>query len=246
MKATRGFGVGTGLAAGVYLGYVGATWSRYGNAPDPSAEEGDALLDRFMPRYEVADRHHVRIAAPAGMALETARSMDMFAAPLVSGIFRTRQLILGATGDVRPQSRGLLQEMQSLGWAVLADVPRREIVVGTATRPWEPDVTFRPISADEFTAFSEPGYVKIAWTLRADPIDGETASIFRTETRVTSTDPFARAKFRRYWSFLSPGIIIIRRLLLAHLKDAAERQFAETRAPQAKTPPTAVATKVAG
>ena len=246
MKATRGLAVGAGLAAGAYLGYVGATWSRHGRTPGSPQEEGDALLDRFMPTYEVATRHHVQVAAPAGLALETARGMDLFGTPLLRAIFSTRELLLGATGGSRPQRGGLLAEVQSLGWLILADVPRREVVVGTVTRPWEPDATCRRLSADEFTPFCEPGYVKIAWTLRADPIDGETASIFRTETRAASTDAIAHAKFQPYWSLLSPGVDVVRRLLLARVKDAAERQFAKTRLPRATAPAANVATKVAG
>ena len=49
------------------------------------------------------------------------------------------------------------------------------------------------------------------------------ASIFRTETRAVATDAAARAKFRRYWSFLSPGIILIRWAALRPLRAEAER-----------------------
>jgi len=66
--------------------------------------------------------------------------------------------------------------------------------------------------------------VKIVWTLRADAI-GANASIFRTETRAVATDPAARAKFRRYWSFLSPGIILIRWASLGPVKREAERRY---------------------
>ena len=53
---------------------------------------------------------------------------------------------------------------------------------------------------------------------------GAAESIFRTETRVMTTDPAARAKFRRYWSFPSPGIILIRWVSLRPLKAEAERR----------------------
>ena len=39
-----------------------------------------------------------------------------------------------------------------------------------------------------------------------------------------TTNPAARAKFRRYWSFLSPGIILIRWISLGPLKAEAERR----------------------
>ncbi len=95
--------------------------------------------------------------------------------------------------------------------------------MGAVTRPWEPDVVFQALPPDEFATFSEPGFVKIVWTLRADPLDSET-SIFRTETRALATDARARARFRRYWAFVSPGIALIRRLSLRPLKREAERR----------------------
>jgi len=45
-----------------------------------------------------------------------------------------------------------------------------------------------------------------------------------TETRAVATDAIARAKFRRYWAFLSPGIIVIRWAVLEPLKREAERR----------------------
>ena len=110
-----------------------------------------------------------------------------------------------------------------MGWGVLAEVPGREIVVGAVTKPWEPNVVFRALPPEQFASFNEPGFVKIAWTLRADPVDAG-SSVFRTETRTMTTDRVARAKFRRYWSFVSPGVVLIRRLSLLPLKREAERR----------------------
>ncbi len=214
---------GLGLAAATYAGYVGLAWYRYGDAARPRPEEEDALLDRFMPEYEVAERQHIHVGAPAEVTLASAREMDLQGSSVVRSIIKAREKILGATPDDRQRPRGLLAETQSLGWGVLADVPGREVVVGAVTRPWEANVTFRALPPDQFAAFSEPGYVKIAWTLRAEPI-GPTESLFRTETRAIATDHTARTKFRRYWSFLSPGIIVIRWAMLGPLKRDAERR----------------------
>jgi hypothetical protein len=210
-------------AAGAYATYAGVTWYRYGHVQRPADGEQDHLLDRFMPSYEVVERHHTQVGAPAAVTLDVAGTMELFQLPLVRAIFRGRELILGARPGDRPRRRGLLDEVQSLGWVVLAEVPGREIVVGSVTKPWEPNVTFRSLAPDEFAAFAEPGYVKIAWTLRADPIS-DRESIFRTETRVLATSPSARARFRRYWAFLSPGIVLIRWMSLAPLKAEAERR----------------------
>jgi hypothetical protein len=95
--------------------------------------------------------------------------------------------------------------------------------MGAVTKPWEANVRFHSLPPDQFLAFGEPGYVKIVWTIRADPI-GETDSIFRTETRAIATDRTSRARFRRYWAFLSPGIIVIRWAVLGLVKNEAERR----------------------
>ena len=78
--------------------------------------------------------------------------------------------------------------MQALGWRMLHEEPGREIVMGAVTQPWHANVVFQGLSPEQFKAFQEPGYVKIAWTLRVEPI-GASESIFRTETRVVTTDP---------------------------------------------------------
>ena len=218
---------GLGLAAGAYGAYAAMTWYRYGRVAEPDRDQRDELLDRFMPAYEVVERHRIRVAAPAAVTLAAARDQDLFQLPLVRAIFKTRDIVLGATPDDRSRPRGLVAATLALGWGVLAEVTDRELVVGAVTRPWEPNVTFRALAPDQFATFREPGFVKIAWTLRADPIGGG-MSMFRTETRAIATDAAARARFRRYWAFASPGIALIRQLSLRPLKRAAE-QRAETR-----------------
>ena len=188
-----------------------------------AAGGSDALLDRFMPVYDVVERHHVRVAAPVAVTLTAAREQALFEHPLVRLIVRAREILMGATGDARPQPRGLLAAMQSIGWGTLAEVRDREIVMGAVTRPWEPNVTFHRLPPDEFATFSEPGFVKIAWTLRADIVD-DSHSIFRTETRAVATDASARARFRRYWRLVRPGITLIRWLSLHPLRRDAENR----------------------
>jgi hypothetical protein len=226
----RWLAAAAGVAVAAYGSYVGVTWVRYGHTPPPARGEEDPLLDRFMPTYDVVDRHQIRVDAPAAVTFDVAQTMDLFEMPVVRAIIKGRELMLGATSDVRPRSRGLLAEVQSLGWVVLAETPGREVVVGAVTKPWQPNVTFRSLAPEAFAEFAEPDYVKIAWTLRADP-SGANVSVFRTETRAIATDAAARQKFRKYWSFLSPGIRLIRRVSLAPLKSEAERRAREDAQP---------------
>jgi len=223
----RWLALGMGLAAASYAAYVGSAWVRYGDAgPTARPEDQDPSLDRFMPAYEVVERHRIRIDAPADITFEAATEMDLQQSPMIRAIFKGREWIMRSHPASQPKPASFIDQMRGIGWGVLADVPGREIVMGAVTRPWMADVVFRPLPPEEFAAFRDPDYVKIAWTLRADPV-GPAESVFRTETRAVATDSVARAKFRRYWSLLSPGIILIRWASLGPVKADAERRARE-------------------
>jgi hypothetical protein len=211
-----------GLATASYAVYAGITWCHYGPPGRPgSALEADTLLDRFMPVYEAAERHHRRVAAPAEVALAAACELDLKQSMIVQSLFKTRAWVLGSKSEGASEARDLLGQVESLGWRVLAEIPGREIVVGAVTRPWMADVVFQGVPPEEFAAFDQPGFVKVAWTLRADPI-GSSEAVIRTETRVTTTDSIARRKFRNYWSLIH-RVVLIRLVLVNMVKREAER-----------------------
>jgi hypothetical protein len=219
------FCIAAAIAATTYGAYVGATWLRYGRRQPPKKGQADPLLDRFMPEYEVVERRSSKVGAPAEVTLAAACDLDFEDSRIVRAIFRGRELLLHTqtTGDALP--RGLLAKTKLLGWGVLAEISGREIVMGAITQPWAANVVFRALAPEEFAAFHDPGYVKIAWTLRADPVTA-TKSIFRTETRALACGPVPRSKFRKYWAYLSPGIILIRVAMLGPLRREAERRAA--------------------
>lgn len=224
----RGLAVAGGVTVAVAAVLAGLTWRRYGRPSPPDEDEYDELLEQFMPTYDIVERHHVAVTAPCTVTLDAARTMDLFGNVVVRTIVAARARLLGAVPEERPDNRELEAAARAMGWGVLADVPGREIVFGAVTRPWEANVVFHALAPDAFTAFADPDYVKIVWTLRADPV-GPGRSIFRTETRAVATDARARARFRRYWTMLSPGIIVIRRAALRPLKREAERRAAVQR-----------------
>lgn len=219
-KPIHAAAAGIGVAAASFATWFAVTWLRYGSVT--KAADDAPLLDRFMPSYDVVERHHIRVAAPPDVTLAAAANIDLRQSRIINAIFRTREWIMRATPDDTIRARAFFAEMLSLGWAVLAEVPGREIVFGAVTQPWKSNVVFRRVSPDAFASFSEPDYVKIVWNLRADP-DGSGGSIARTETRVCTTDAAAAAKFRRYWSFVTPGIILIRQLALRLVKNEAQQ-----------------------
>ncbi|RPI55083.1 MAG: hypothetical protein EHM55_08915 [Acidobacteria bacterium] len=212
-----------GMAAATYAAYVGAAWLRYGHPHRPDADEADDLLDRFMPAYDVAERHHIGVAAPAAITFAASMDMDLEDSPIIRAIFKGREILLGADRDRKVPVRGLVAVTKALGWGVLAERPDREIVMGAVTQPWKANVEFRSLPPDEFAAFDRPGFVKIVWTLRADAVDAN-RSIARTETRVVATDGEARRRFRWYWARFSAGIVLIREVSMRLVKTEAERR----------------------
>ena len=224
---------GLALAAGAYGAHVAAAWLRFGHARRPSSPDDDPLLDVFMPSSHAVESHSVRVAAPADIALKAMAELDWRRPAVIRAVIRARQWMLGGADETRALPSGLLAHMKALGWGPLAEIPGREIVMGAVTQPWTPNVVFHALPPDEFARFFEPGWVKIAWTLRADPV-GPAESIVRTQTRAAATDPVARSKFRWYWARFSPGILVIRHALLGPAKREAERRARLAATPAAR------------
>jgi hypothetical protein len=207
---------------------AGWTWLRFGAVAEARPEESEPLLNAFMPNYDIVERHHVEVGAPAAVTFEAANTAEIKSF-VSQALFVARAIALGGERDRLPRPRGFRELMQSIGWAVLAEVPGREVVFGAVTTPWEPEPVFRPVGGAHFAGFDEPGFVKIVLTLRADPT-GDDTCVFRTETRAMATDPLARARFRRYWAFVVPGVRLIRHGMIASVKTEAERRVREAAA----------------
>lgn len=220
-----------GAAAAGYAAFAGYNWLRYGKARKPLPDETDDILDAFMPAYDVVERHHIHVDAPAEMTLAAAEEQE-FNSPGIRAIFWLRALMMGAKADERELPPGFVKRAEAIGWRVLARVPGREIVLGAITKPWESSPRFESVPAAEFASFCEPDYVKVVLTLRADPV-GTERSIFRSETRAVATDAQSWKKFRRYWACVAPGVDLIRRLMLTPVKKDAEQRAQASHEPLA-------------
>ena len=223
---------GSVLAAAVYASYVGIAWWRYGHRR-PTSRDGsdDVLLENLIAVYDFVERFQLRVAAPAELTFSVACNLNLLRSDLIRAIFKVRELVLDGKPEQNRNEMGLADQAKGWGWSTLAEQPGREIVFGAVTQPWVANPVFHGLSPAEFRNFQEPGFVKIAWTLRTDPI-GPANSIVSTETRVVATDAVARAKFRRYWAFVSPGAILIRLLALRRVRREVERSAAMSLRPE--------------
>lgn len=216
--------IALGMAIAGYAVLVIAGWRSYGRRGVGDGDGADdALLDRFLPWYEVREHHHTEVAAPMAVTFEAACGISLFDSWPIRAIIRAREWAVGADHEQgRPRRRGIVEEAKSMGWGVLLEIPGREIVMGAVTQPWEKHVVFHALPPELFADFCQPGFVKIVWTLRVDPA-GAGKSTYRTETRACATGEWARAKFHRYWAFFSPGIVLIRWIAIGRVKSEAER-----------------------
>jgi hypothetical protein len=173
-----------------------------------------------MPRYDVRAHHATVVPTKPARAYATLRAIDLNRSRVIRCLFALRGLPsrFGQPQgrSAAPSYRTFLESALALGWVLLEEIPDRELVMGAVTQPWKPVVEFLGLPAPDFVAFVEPGFAKIAWSFAVEP--DPKGSLVTLETRVLTTDPVARRRFRRYWLVFSPFIKLIRRLILGLLR----------------------------
>lgn len=159
-----------------------------------------------LPVYHHNERHSIHVAASPERALAAARETSLEDVPVVRALFRLRGLRAAPSGS-------LWDALVSEGFQ-----PFREDTLVLIGKPWSPGGGIRRV--DDFVAFVEPGWAKMAMDLRAVP-DGGGARI-ETETRVYLTDAAARRRFAAYWLVIRPFSGFTRRRWLKAAKRRAE------------------------
>jgi len=159
-----------------------------------------------LPVYHHVERHAIGVAATPERTLAAAREARLDDVPAVRILFRLRGLNAAPRGPIWDS---LLKQ----GFQLLGD--DTVVLIG---KPWSPKGGTRKV--DDFVAFAEPGYAKMAMDLRAVP-DGDGARL-ETETRILLTDAKARRRFRAYWLVIRPFSGLVRRSWLKAAKRRAE------------------------
>ena len=195
------------------------------------AEGNPSVLDRYLPTFEVRERHIRLMPADVDPVRAAITQTDLTSIPVVRALLVLRAL----PGRLRAQLGGgqvpvappfTLADMQRAGWTSFADGPE-EIAFGTITRPWKiGGEAPLEVRREEFAAFSAPGYAKVAFSIRADPY-GPCRTLVMTETRVATTDPRSNRRFAAYWVIVGPLSALIRQLALRGIAMRVEHQQAD-------------------
>lgn len=206
------------VAAGAAL--VAAGWAL--PAPEVRVARAQSRIDEYVPIYQFAEVHATRVAAPPAVVYRALREVT---ASEIRGFgaltWLRRAGRPGPESILRaPAQQPLLDVATRTTFLTLAEVPERELVVGTLVLA--PRGVPRPTTAGAFQALDRPGVAKAAmnFELRSD---GRGGTRLTTTTRVYATDARARRRFARYWRVIYPGSAIIRRQWLAAVRRRAER-----------------------
>jgi hypothetical protein len=183
------------------------------------------LIDDFMPTFDVSERHHTLVLAPAEDAYRAAREMDLARSRVIRGLLSARgipRMIARRPGRRRPRSI-TVDRLLASGFVWLGEDPGHEFVLGLVGTFWRPGGGISRVDPSEFRSFDEPGQAKAVWNFRVIG-DGEDRSFVTTETRVRVPDEGSRRKFVLYWAAIGPFSGVIRRQALALIKADAERE----------------------
>ncbi len=184
------------------------------------------LIDSFMPTFDVTIAEHVIVRRDPSTTFQEARALDFLSVhtPLLDLAMWARGVPARLTGHaVEPPPRLVLAEGDPLpGWLVLGERPGRELAFGAVGKFWQPNIEWRDVAAEEFTAFAEPGWGKIVASFSVLPY-GELATLLTYECRTTTTDSRSREKFLRYWQLMRPFIAHIFRATVRTIRDNAEQ-----------------------
>lgn len=203
-------------------------------AASEGARSQRLLIDEFLPTYNVAVVHADVFRATPARCYQVASELDLFQTPVIRTLIGIRGLPQAAASSLRgrrtastpPASRRTFRfrDMVELGWISLGETPGAELVLGQVGRPWKGVAvsTHVPATPEQFTSFDDPGFAKIATSLRVDPYGNE-ASILTMETRVAIADDSSRRRFRRYWLVIGPFSSLIRRLAMRRLSQELRR-----------------------
>ena len=208
---------------GAIVAAVGAVLTVVGfilPAPQRRVATVATRLDEFVPVYQFDEVHTVHIEAPQDRVFDAVKAVTANEILL----FRTLTWIrrFGRPGPESilnaPEKLPILDVATRTGFLLLAEVPSREILLGTVVIA--PPGARVDRSPSAFKALDAPGFAKAGMNFLIEP-DGSGTRL-TTTTRVASTDADSTRKFARYWRVIYPGSALIRRMWLRAVKRRAE------------------------
>lgn len=191
-----------------------------------------ARLDELLPEYDFNEVHQVYVHASPPQVFAAVKSLrPVEISPLLFWMLSLRSLparLLGRdnppTGEAEEaMQKPFIEQLFAGGFSNLGERPDEELDFGLIGQFWELSggKEVRVGSVEEFQAFDQSDFAKVAANLRVQP-DGE-RTVLSTETRIWAPDEATRRKFAWYWQLISLGSGWIRWLWLNAIKRKAEQ-----------------------
>ena len=188
------------------------------------------LIDDYLPRYDVRERHSLRVRASAVHTYAALRSTDLARGSIVRALLLLRAVPGaighggGGFGALRQQraSAITLATFEERGFRVVAERPPTELLIGLEGQFWRLDGGICTPPSDEFLDHPpNPGTARAVWNFSLEELPSGGTEL-RTETRVLCADGATRRHFLPYWFLIRAGSGIIRHAMLRAIRSEAE------------------------
>ena len=197
------------------------------------------IEEQLLPSYDVSDGVAVVVQADAPRTWDALLEVDLIELgrrqPLIGmlGALRALPELVGQLVHGEPPPRAperiTLRDMSALpredgGWVLLSERSGEEIALGLVGKFWRPVIEYADVSAEDFAAFSEPGYAKTIYALSLKPLAAGAGTLLSAVMRTATTDERARRWFRRYWGLgVGSGAHVLAFGLIEAARERAER-----------------------
>lgn len=179
-----------------------------------NAETSFGPLGRALGAGAIRSSHIGVIAAPVDRVWEALHAVRWIDLPVGRVLMKLRGLGR-ATGE------GTCLELFTPR-GILVEEPPRACVVAMVGKPWSPVPRVHAVATlDEFVAFDAPGWLKYGMEWCFTPTD-DARTLIETRTLCQPTSRSARFLFGAYWTFIRAGSGLIRREMIAGIRERAE------------------------
>ena len=188
------------------------------------------IIDEQLPVYDVVVVEHLVVAADRETTLAVATELDFLT--VRDKLLNTAIWMRGVPDRIRHRAQPPPPEMivgkgiGLPGWLSLGERDSSEVAFGAVGKFWQTSIDWRDVPLEEFAAFAEPGWGKIACNFTVRPY-GDGTTLLTYECRTATTDPVSRRKFARYWWLIRPFVGHIMRATLATIAVNAARDQTE-------------------
>ena len=190
------------------------------------------LIDEFLPRYDVVERHAITVRATPARTFAAITTTDFADGPVVRLLLGLRKLpaaLMRGREGLRalktPSAVPLtIATIERNGFRLLAQRVPKEIVLGVEGQFWLFSGGRCTPSSEAFSSVGPaPGMARAIWNFHVQTLGGERCRL-TTETRVLCADAAARRPFRLYWALIRPGSGLIRHSMLRAIRRSAEHK----------------------